>query len=144
MALLKRKLNHALPAFFLAAGLLMPLLGVLDPSFADPRMLIPAALVVLLFEVASINKLTAGITAGLFAAGIAAWLLAFGGITIAGDVMIALSLRISGQMAALPLMACGYTPEEARTASPRDMDRYYSPEVQRQWGVVGIELSFDF
>ena len=46
--------------------------------------------------------------------------------------------------AALPLMACGYTPEEARTASPRDMDRYYSPEVQRQWGVVGIELSFDF
>ena len=105
MALLKRKLNHALPAFFLAAGLLMPLLGVLDPSFADPRMLIPAALVVLLFEVASINKLTAGITAGLFAAGIAAWLLAFGGITVAGDVMIALSLRISGQMAALPLIA---------------------------------------
>ena len=46
--------------------------------------------------------------------------------------------------AALPLTACGYAPEAAKTASPRDMDRYYSPEAQRQWGVVGIELSFDF
>ena len=45
---------------------------------------------------------------------------------------------------ALPLTACGYTSEEAKTASPRDMDRYYPPEAQRQWGVVGIELSFDF
>ena len=43
--------------------------------------------------------------------------------------------------AALPLTACGYTPEEAKIASPRDMDRYYSPEEQRKWGVVGIELS---
>ena len=46
--------------------------------------------------------------------------------------------------AALPLTACGYTPEKAKTASPRDMDRYYSPEAQKKWGVVGIELSFDF
>ena len=46
--------------------------------------------------------------------------------------------------AALPLSACGYAPEAAKTASPRDMDRYYSPEAQRKWGVVGIELSFDF
>ena len=46
--------------------------------------------------------------------------------------------------AALPLENCGYTAEEAKTASPRDMDRYYSPEAQRKWGVVGIELSFDF
>ena len=43
--------------------------------------------------------------------------------------------------AALPLTACGYTAEEAKTASPRDMDRYYSPEEQKQWGVVGIEIS---
>ena len=42
---------------------------------------------------------------------------------------------------ALPLDRCGYTPEEAKTASPRDMDRYYSLEEQKQWGVVGIELS---
>ena len=43
--------------------------------------------------------------------------------------------------AALPLTDCGYTAKEAKTASPRDMDRYYSPEEQRTWGVVGIELS---
>ncbi len=42
---------------------------------------------------------------------------------------------------ALPLTACGYSEAEAKTASPRDMDRYYSPEEQRRWGVVGIELS---
>ncbi|MBR0205197.1 MAG: RNA-binding protein [Clostridia bacterium] len=46
--------------------------------------------------------------------------------------------------AALPLAACGYAPEELATASPRDMDKYYSPEAQQKWGVVGIELSFDF
>ena len=46
--------------------------------------------------------------------------------------------------AALPLTACGYAPEELKTASPRDMDKYYSPEDQRKWGVVAIELSFDF
>ncbi len=42
---------------------------------------------------------------------------------------------------ALPLTACGYSAAEAKTASPRDMDRYYSPEDQAKWGVVGIELS---
>ena len=45
--------------------------------------------------------------------------------------------------AALPLTACGYAPEELAAASPRDMDKYYAPEDQKKWGVVGIELSFD-
>ena len=46
--------------------------------------------------------------------------------------------------AAVPLAACGYAPEELKNASPRDMDRYYAPEDQKTWGVVAIELSFDF
>ena len=46
--------------------------------------------------------------------------------------------------AALPLTACGYAPEELAAASPRDMDKYYAPEDQKKWSVVGIELSFDF
>ena len=37
-------------------------------------------------------------------------------------------------------LACGYTAEEAKSASPRDMDNYYTPEAQKRWGVVGIEL----
>ena len=42
---------------------------------------------------------------------------------------------------ALPLLSCGYTPENVDAAAPADMDAYYSPEKQRKYGVVGIELS---
>lgn len=42
--------------------------------------------------------------------------------------------------AALPLERCGYTPEEVAGASYRDMERYYTAEEQRRYGVVGIEL----
>lgn len=41
---------------------------------------------------------------------------------------------------ALPLEQCGYLPEELSNASPKDMDRYYSPTRQAQHGVVGIEI----
>ncbi len=41
---------------------------------------------------------------------------------------------------ALPLNKCGYLPEELPHASPRDMEEYYSPAQQRQWGAVGIEI----
>lgn len=42
--------------------------------------------------------------------------------------------------AALPLERCGYLPEELATASPADMNVYYSAEKQAKYGVVGIEL----
>ncbi len=42
---------------------------------------------------------------------------------------------------ALPLDQCGYLPEELPTASPTDMQAYYSAEKQRQYGVVGIEVA---
>ena len=41
---------------------------------------------------------------------------------------------------ALPLNRCGYLPHELATARPEDMDMYYSPEKQAQYGVVGIEI----
>lgn len=40
----------------------------------------------------------------------------------------------------LPLLACGYTPDNIDSATPEDMDAYYSPERQKQYGVLGIEL----
>ena len=40
----------------------------------------------------------------------------------------------------LPLLQCGYTPENIERAHPSDMDRYYTPEAQSKHGVVGIEL----
>ncbi len=42
--------------------------------------------------------------------------------------------------AALPLLSCGYTPEDVVTASPDDMNAYYSSDQQKEWGVVGIEI----
>lgn len=41
---------------------------------------------------------------------------------------------------ALPLTECGYTPENVSRADPRDMEAYYPPEKQEQYGVLAIEL----
>ena len=40
----------------------------------------------------------------------------------------------------LPLEQCGYLPHEVSTASPDDMNKYYSAEKQQQYGVLGIEI----
>lgn len=41
----------------------------------------------------------------------------------------------------LPLTQCGYAKEELSSASPRDMEAYYSKEKQEKYGVVGIEIA---
>ena len=41
----------------------------------------------------------------------------------------------------LPLLKCGYTKEDIDTASPDDMDKYYTKEEQEKYGVVGIEIA---
>lgn len=40
----------------------------------------------------------------------------------------------------LPLLECGYTEDDIDTASPDDMDLYYTKEAQAQYGVVGIRI----
>lgn len=40
----------------------------------------------------------------------------------------------------LPLDRCGYAPEALAEANPRDMEVYYTPAQQKQYGVVGIEF----
>ena len=40
----------------------------------------------------------------------------------------------------LDLRKCGYAEETINNASPADMDKYYSPDEQSQFGVVGIEF----
>ena len=40
--------------------------------------------------------------------------------------------------ASLPLMRCGYTPENVHRADPRDMEAYYPPEKQACCGVLAI------
>ena len=41
----------------------------------------------------------------------------------------------------LPLLNCGYNEDNINTASPEDMEMYYSGEKQNKYGVVGIEIS---
>ena len=42
---------------------------------------------------------------------------------------------------ALPLLECGYTKNNIDTASPDDMEAYYTKEMQQKYGVVGIKIS---
>lgn len=41
----------------------------------------------------------------------------------------------------LPLLRCGYTEEDIGTADAKDMDEYYTPNEQKKYSVVGIELN---
>ena len=41
----------------------------------------------------------------------------------------------------LPLLECGYTEDNIRNASAKDMDKYYPPEKQKQFRVVGIRVA---
>lgn len=40
----------------------------------------------------------------------------------------------------LPLLRCGYTAADISTAKPEDMNLYYTPEQQRKYGVLGIDI----
>ena len=40
----------------------------------------------------------------------------------------------------LPLLKCGYTPENIDNASPDDMDAFYPQSQQKKYGVLGIEI----
>ena len=40
----------------------------------------------------------------------------------------------------LPLKDIGYGEGEFSTASPKDMDKYYTPEEQAHYGVVGLRI----
>lgn len=41
----------------------------------------------------------------------------------------------------LPLLKCGYTEDNIDMAKALDMEKYYSADEQKKYGVVGIELS---
>ena len=41
---------------------------------------------------------------------------------------------------ALPLTECGYTTDTVKHASPKDMQKYYTPEEERKYGVLGIKI----
>ena len=107
---LKNRLIHAMLSVLLAVGLLMPLLGILHPSFLSASVLFPLLLTVLLFEAASLTRAARIASAALFAGGLLLWLFAMGGMTVVSDVVLAVALRFSGVSSALPLVASSAVP----------------------------------
>ena len=107
---IKLRLTHALLALLLTSGLLLPLLHILEPSFFSLSVLIPVAFVILLFELASLNRITAFVSAGLVVLALFVWLFGAGGGLIASDIVLAVALRSSGVMTALPLVAPSAVP----------------------------------
>ena len=102
--ILRARLTHALLSFLLSAGLTLPLLGILEPTFLNPTVLLPILITILFFELAAIKRLTAVIAAAVACAGVLFWLTAMNGMTAVSDLFHALSLRIAGVHTALPLI----------------------------------------
>ena len=102
---LRVRLTHALLSILLAAGLLLPLLGIMEPSFLSPSLLLWCAGIILLFELASLNRVAAFVSAGVCLLLLLLWLFASGGLIVVSDVVLAVVLRFTGIRTALPLVA---------------------------------------
>jgi len=101
----RRHLTHALLAMMLSAGLLMPLLGILEPSFLKPGVLPGLACIILVLELLSIRKAVAYASAFVIPLAAAAWLFAANRLTLIADVFTAVVLRVKGLDTALPLVS---------------------------------------
>ena len=99
------RLQHAVLALLLSAGLAIPLAGALDESLISLRMLYIIGGTVLAFELVSFHRISVWSAAVLAAAGIAAWVFAGDGARMLSDAGIAVGLRIKGIRTAVPLAA---------------------------------------
>ena len=102
---IRSRLSHALLSMLLAVGLLFPLLGILDSALVSPLLLLPVAGIILLFELASINRTAALAAAGAAAVLLLLWLFTMGGMLTVSDVVMAIVLRFNGIHSAIPLVA---------------------------------------
>lgn len=107
---LKTRLVHALLTILLAAGLLLPLLGILHPSFLSPAVLFPMLLTVMFFELACINRVTVLAALVLSVGSLLLWLFGMGGTSAVSDTALAVALRFSGIGTAMPLAASAAVP----------------------------------
>ena len=101
----RSRLVHALLSMLLAVGLLLPLLGILDTFLVSPLILLPVAVVILFFELSSINRITRLASFGAAAVLLLLWLFAMGGMLTVSDVVMAVVLRFNGILSAIPLVA---------------------------------------
>ena len=54
---IRDRIIHAFAALLLSAGIIMPLLGILDRSFLDARLLLLCAAIIILFELISFHRI---------------------------------------------------------------------------------------
>ena len=101
----RSRLIHALLAFLLSIGLLMPLLGILHSSLPSPSLLIGIMLIVLFFEAASLTRISSIMVSAIGVFLLLIWLFAMGGLLIVSDVVMAVILRFNGIRTAVPLVA---------------------------------------
>ena len=99
----KERLQHALLALLLSAGLVMTLCGTLDETLLSPLPLMVAAGVILIFEISALNKITAWGAACVAAACTAGWIFMGNGARVLSDALLAISLRLKGIRTAVPL-----------------------------------------
>lgn len=102
---IKERLEHALLAILLSAGLAVPLCGALDASLISPRILWIAAGIILVFELVSLHRAASWTAAVLAVCGTAVWILSGDGARILSDTGIAVGLRLRGIRTAVPLAA---------------------------------------
>lgn len=102
---LRIRLTHALLSLLLSAGLLFPLMGILETSFLSPMLLLGCAGVILFFELASLSRTSSIVIAGISFLALLVWLFAADGLLVVSDVALAVAHRFSGARTALPLIA---------------------------------------
>ena len=102
---LRTRLIHALVSFLMAAGLLLPFMGILEPSLLSPGLLLPAAVIIVLFELACLNRAASFTALGAGLLAVAVWFFGAGGMLTVSDVVLATALRLSGIRTAIPLVA---------------------------------------
>ena len=102
---IKSRLVHAFLSFCLSAGLLMPLLGILDASLMSLSLLLWVAGLILVLELLSLNRVVAYVSAGVIPLAVGIFLYATGRLTVFADVILATGLRFRGIETALPLVA---------------------------------------
>ena len=106
---LRPRLIHALLSLLLSVGLLFPLLGILDPALPSPVLILWIAVIILLFELASLKRVISFAAAGAAFILLLFWLFAMGGMLTVSDAAMAIVLRCNNIRTAIPLVASSVT-----------------------------------